>query len=287
MILCTVLAVIFAVASVLSVSTDLFSIVPQSVFYVLYICSAIAMFTAVWAIVKFLKSGVHKRKINGLLCKNKYTAKLADDAVYRTVAMTYLSFGVNAAMGLAKAAAGIFLRSYWLITFAAYYILLCVIRMFLLKTNRSIGGINDKNLRETAEWKAYGICGFLFMAMTVILQGAIVLILKDGHGFKYEGFLIYAVAAYDFYCLISSIVYMVRKSTDHTPVIRAIKIIKLSTSLVSMLSLQTAMFASFGNGGDFQSKMNFIVGTSICVLIFLLGMFMVFNSRRKIKKNEV
>ncbi len=287
MILCTVLAAVFAAVSVLSVSTDLLAAVPQGVFYVLYICSAIALFTAVWAIVKFLKSGVHKRKINGLLRRNEYTAKLADDAVYRTVAMTYLSFGVNAAMGLAKAAAGIFLRSYWLITFAAYYILLCVIRMFLLKTNRSICGINDKKLRETAEWKAYGICGFLFMAMTVILQGAIVLILKDGHGFKYDGFLIYAVAAYDFYCLISSIVYMVRKSTDNTPVIRAIKIIKLSTSLVSMLSLQTAMFASFGNGGDFQSKMNFIVGTSICVLIFLLGMFMVFNSRRKIKKNEV
>lgn len=284
--LCIVLAAVFAAVSVISVSTDLLAAVPQNVFYVLYFCAAIALITAVWAIVKFLKSGVHKRKIHSVLHRNEYTAKLADDSVYRTVVMTYLSFGINAVMGLAKAAAGIFLNSYWLITFAAYYILLCVIRLLLLAANRRIAVLSDEKLCQTAEWRVYGICGCLFMAMIVVLQGVIVLILKNGQGFHYDGFLIYAVAAYDFYCLISSIVYVIRKRKEHTPIIRAIKTIKLSTSLVSMLSLQTAMFASFGGKEDFQAFMNFTVGTVICVLIFLTGLFMAVNAHRNIRRKS-
>ncbi|MDE5741669.1 MAG: hypothetical protein K2H90_04400, partial [Oscillospiraceae bacterium] len=169
---------------------------------------------------------------------------------------------------------GIFLPSYWLITLAAYYILLCVIRIFLLRANGRIVSVKDEKQRLLREWKAYGICGRLFMVMTLILNGAIVLIVKDGHGFRYNGFLIYAVALYDFYCLISSIVYITNRRKNHTPIIESIKTIKLSTSLVSMLSLQTAMFASFGGDLDYQTKMNFIVGTAVCVLIFLLGLFM-------------
>ena len=59
-----------------------------------------------------------------------------------------------------------------------------------------------------------------------------------------------------------------------------IKYIGFATFLVSMLSLQTAMFASFGHEMPLE---NLITGTSVCEILIVLGCTMIKVANKKLK----
>lgn len=148
------------------------------------------------------------------------------------------------------------------------------------------GQLNAERLM--AEWWIYRLCGILLLVLTVTLQGVIILIVEQGKAFVYEGTLIFVVALYDFYCLISSIVYMVRTRKRHTPVVVSIKTIRFATSLAAMLTLQTAMFASFGNELEMekQQMMNIMTGTGICGILILWGILMIRRSQKELRRRD-
>ena len=112
------------------------------------------------------------------------------------------------------------------------------------------------------------------------------MIVKEGNGFRYHGYLIFVVALYDFYCLTTSIVYLLKNRKAHSPAIMAIKYISLATSLVSMLSLQTAMFASFGEEMPLEEQqlMNLMTGTAVCGILVVLGIAMVMVANKRLKQ---
>ena len=77
---------------------------------------------------------------------------------------------------------------------------------------------------------------------------------------------------------------MVRTRKKHSPVVVAIKSVSFAASLVSMLSLQTAMFVSYGekNGSAMQNMMNLITGSAVCLLLLALGLIMTARSGAKL-----
>lgn len=151
---------------------------------------------------------------------------------------------MNILLALAKGAAGWLTTSWWLISLSAYYLILCILKFLLLQNSRQLTKLKNQSQRVQKEWKAYRICGLLFLVMTLVLLGVVILIVSEGNQFTYGKTLIFVVALYDFTCLISSIISIFRVRKQHTPTIVAIKMIGFATALVSMLSLQTAMFAS-------------------------------------------
>lgn len=282
---CCILAVVFSAAALIAVTTDIGSTFPPAVLYGVYSCAGIFLFLTVWAVVPFCRRVSPKRKLMELAQGSTLTARMANDFSFRTLTFTYASFALNIAFALAKGVAGWVSASWWLISLSAYYFVLCISKFLLLRNSRKLGQVKDQTLRVAQEWKAYRICGILFLLMTLVLLGVVVLIVLEGNQFIYYGILIFVVAMYDFYCLISAIVQMIRTRKQHTPTIVAIKTIGFATALVSMLSLQTAMFASFGadTGDDFKRWMNFIVGTVVCVLLCFMGIFMILQANKKIK----
>lgn len=225
---------------------------------------------------RIIKSAIHKNRLAGLLY---------DNYSLRTVVFAYGALGVNAFLALTKGAAGWYFGSDWLSTLAMYYLLLCVIRFTLLRASRKVTALTDQDARMRKEWKACRVCGEVFMGMTVILMGIVVLITAEGFTFVYDGLLIYAVAAYDFFCLTKAIVYMGKNRKNHTPLIVAIKSVNLAAALVSILSLQTAMFAAFGSDMEtvVQTRMNLATGAAVCMMIFLFGFFMAVHSKKRMK----
>ena len=209
-----------------------------------------------------------------------------DDFDYRVLTITHFSFVINVFFSVSKGIAGWFASSAWLITLAAYYLLLCISKVLLLRASRKIGKIENKQEQNIRQWRAYRLCGTILLFMTIVLQGVVVLLMKTKNQFTYNEILILAVAAYDFYCLISSIVYMAKNRKKHTPIIVAIKSVSFATSLVSMLSLQSAMFASYGGRGDVakQNIMNMATGSAVSVTLLGLGGIMIWRATKAIKK---
>ena len=211
---------------------------------------------------------------------------MLDDDTFRIISVGYGSLVFNSLLAVSKIVAGWWFSSEWLMVLAGYYLVLCVTKFLILRNSRADKEKSQGQSQIVKEWKAYRLCGCLLVVLSFALQGVAIMIVKEGNGFCYHGYLIFVVALYDFYCLITPIVYLVKKRKVHSPVIMAIKYISLATSLVSMLSLQTAMFASFGQEMTLENQqlMNLLTGTAVCGTLVILGIAMVMMANKALKQ---
>ncbi len=281
---CSLFAIVTAAAALILVSTDYGKILSPIILYVVYACSGVAAALEVWAVIAAARNGSPLKMFSDAVHRLDFTGKLYDDYSFRTVSFAYPSLVINLIFAATKGAAGWWFSSWWFVSLAAYYGLLCMMKFALLRASRRITAIQNQTQRTLKEWKAYRFCGILLMCMTIILQGMVILILKESQTFTYDGLLIYAVATYDFYCLTIAIIYMVKNRKKHSPIIVAIKSVSVAASLVSVLSLQTAMFASFGASQEnLQQLMNLLTGTGVCILLLLFGLYMVLHAGKQMK----
>ena len=106
----------------------------------------------------------------------------------------------------------------------------------------------------------------LFLFMAVVLSGAVICCKIRKAGKNYPGFMIYAVAAYTFYKIIMSTIQVIKVGKRRSPLLSITRRIGYIDACVSILTLQTAMFASFSSGEEqFIKLMNGEHGERWCV----------------------
>lgn len=272
-------ALLFSAASIVLCTPWGEKILPKSLVYVIDCSAAVFLTAAVWQLALVFRKAALKDRFLRTVHHTQVTGRLYDDLTFRTMVLGYLSMGANFIFALTKAAAGWCSASSWLLALALYYLALCIAKAVILYRG-------SKGEKGAAEWKTYRLCGILLLFMTLTLQGIMILIVEQGRSFIYQGNLIFVIALYDFYCLISSIVYMVRTRKRHAPLIVSVKTISFATSLTAMLTLQTAMFASFGSemeGGQ-QQRMNIMTGTAICTVLIVWGIRMICRAQKELQK---
>ena len=96
-----------------------------------------------------------------------------------------------------------------------------------------------------------------------------------------------AVALYTFYTTIMAVVNLVRDRKSGSPVMAAARGVNLAAALVSMLSLETAMLTQFNDGSKdafFRRAMIGSTGGAVCVLVTVMGLYMVIHATRRIRK---
>lgn len=213
-----------------------------------------------------------------LLYANEHSKRYLTEIPFRVTISLYLSLGVNLAYATFKLIAGIVYSSFWFGAVAVYYIMLSVMRFLMLRHMR----MKNRDIRQ--EYKQYRTCGCMLFALNLALTGVFYQMIHSGRSYYYPGTLIYAVAAYAFYSLNASIVGLIRFRKMHSPAISASKVIGLSAALVSMFTLQTAMFVSFGGEMEFQRIMNSATGGGICFIVFGMAVIMVVDANRKLKE---
>lgn len=134
------------------------------------------------------------------------------------------------------------------------------------------------------EYKKYSFCGYLLLILTIALVGMSVYMIHDGKVTVYSCHIIYAAAGYTFYNFITAIVNIVKYRKLNNPIYSVNKIIALTTALVSVFSLQTAMFAVFGKNSIQQRQMNILTGFVIFIIIIIMALFMIIYGKYCIKK---
>lgn len=280
------LTIIFSLLAIVLSTLEYNSILGIVMSYATYCLAMFFIIVETWVLVQFFRKATLKKRLSDVAHRTEITARIYDDFTFRTIMSGHLSMLMNLFFVLTKAVAGWYYSSSWLCVLALYYLVLCVIKAIILQNSRKRRNGEKELDRLQREWKIYRLCGILLLLMMLTLQGIIILIVEQGKTFFYYGTLIFVVAMYDFYCLISSIVYMVRTRKKHTPVVVSIKTINFATSLVAMLALQTAMFASFGHDLDIkmQQMMNIMTGTGICVILIVWGTVMICRSQKELKK---
>lgn len=203
------------------------------------------------------------------------------DVRFRTEISLYMGFVINLLYIVMKMASGIYYRSVWFISVAVYYILLAVMRFLLFRR----GKVRTAGNHQEAELKRYRMCGIILLLMNQALTGIVVFMVHQNKSYDYPGVLIYAMAAYSFYCVIIASVNVIKFRRHGSPVLSAAKVINLVSAMVSILSLETAMVTRFGDKDDFSFRqtMTGATGGGVCIFVLGIAVYMIVKSSLQLK----
>lgn len=222
------------------------------------------------------------KKVRGRVYENQYAGRYLTDAVYKNKIGLYISLLINLLYVGTNGVSAVVYRTRWFAIFAIYYGIMAVMRFLLVRYvgKNSIGESRMGELRRSRT------CAYILMTINITLSGVVLMMAYYDRGFKYQGFLIYVMALYTFYTTINAIINLVKYRKYHSPVMSVTKIIKLASSLFSMLFLETAMFAQFGQEMQEKSKRIMIMATGAGISVIVVGMsvFTIVRATKEIRK---
>lgn len=249
--------------------------------YVAYTLSAYAMVITVTGmadVIRLIRRGIENHPFVRKALSIPILEKYLKEAEFRTETSLYQGFFINLLYVALKFFSGVYYGSVWFGSLAVYYLLLAIMRFSLLRY------VRRRRDDRVSGWKRYRFCGIVLLFMNQALAVNVVIVVKQNKGFEYAGFLIYAMALYAFYAVITSAINVVKFRKYGNPVMSAAKVINLTAALVSVLSLETAMLAQFG-GDDvmFRQIMTSSTGAGVCVLVLGMAVFMIAKSTKVLK----
>lgn len=271
---------------ILSVAETIFGYFPFAIEIVIYVAAAISLFFACFYLVQDMKRGV--KGIARLVIEGNMLAnRVYSDYWYRTILFTSFSFLLNLFYAASNGVYAVISHSPWMGTFAAYYIFLSIMRYGIIKYDRKLSKEEDGGDLGLQEVKVYRNTGILLSLITIALGGAVILLVNREGGKSYPGYMIFVVAMYTFYKVIISVVNIIRVRKMRSLLLVTIRNIGYADALVSVLSLQTAMFGAFGKDSDIDpALMNGITGICVCVMILAIGIYMIRSAGRQRKRYE-
>lgn len=252
--------------------------------YVSYALSAYAVMitsTGIAGIIEAAKNGWGEIPLLKKIRSHPLGNKLLGDVVFRSEVTLRGGLVMNLLYAALNMYSGVRYQSAWFVSLAFYYILLSVMRGLL------VGRIHKTPVGQdiSSELRSYRTCGIVLLLMNQALAGIVIYIVNQNRGFTYSGVLIYAMAAYTFYITISAIVNVVKFRKRGSPILSAAKVISLTAALVSMLALETAMLAQFGeNQPEFRRIMTGASGGAVCVFVLGMAVYMIVRSTNQLKK---
>ncbi|MBQ2724902.1 MAG: hypothetical protein IJF78_04250 [Clostridia bacterium] len=220
--------------------------------------------------------------IRGKVYSNRYANRYLTDPAFKNHVSLYISLGINLLFAAVNAVSAAVYSTAWFVIFAVYYAIMSVMRFLLLRyVNRnSIGQSRVGELRRSR------LCAYILMLVNLILTGAVLMMVTFGRGFSYRGILIYVMALYTFYITISAVIDLLRYRKLGSPVMSVSKIITFAQALVSMLFLETAMFAQFGEAmaPENQRLMIMLTGGGIAVTVVVMAVWVIVRNTKEIRK---
>ena len=193
------------------------------------------------------------------------------------------SLMVNFIYGIFRLGTGIYYHSEWFITFAVYYLFLFFMKASLiLSVKKEDFG---KNLEK--EYQKLKATGVTLLFLNIVLSGIIILMIHQKEIISYPGYLIYIVAIYDFYLIITAFINVFKYRHQTSPILSASKFINLTVAMISMLSLEVAMIYQFGDNDEtFRLTMVACTGFAIVIINSIMAIYMIVKAKKNLKKLE-
>ena len=277
-----IMILLVPIATVLLVGSMVFIGTESVIAYISYVLAAYTL--TVWCfkipyLIKFFKT---------FKDENKYARRWQDDTRLRVNVSLYGLLAWNVLYGLFQLWLGFYHHTFWFYSLGAYYICLGVMRFFLARhTTRYAPGE-----RMQTELKKYRACGIVFLVMNLALALIIFFMVYWNRTFEHHMITAIAMAAYTFTALTTAIINVIKYRKYNSPVFSASKAISLAAALVSMLTLESTMLTTFGDGTMTVVAQKWMLGATggaISVLIVATAIYMIVVGSKKLKelKSEV
>ena len=214
--------------------------------------------------------------------ENKYYLKYKEDVNLRINISLYASLVLNISYSVFQLCLGLYHNSFWFYSMAVYYILLSLVRFYLVNYTKQYKP-GDKVLLE---YKKYNFCGWIMLLMNTAVTVIIFFIIRFDRTFYHHQITTIALAAYTFLTFSLSIYNFVKYRKYNNPVYSAAKTINLICACVSMMTLTTTMLTTFGSDDilEFKKVLLGIVGGLVSVFILATSIQIIVYTRKKIKE---
>lgn len=240
--------------------------------YVIYALSAYSL--TIWIIVlpkivRAVKSGRLVQKLTSFDVVKKYRSDLA----FSCSVSIYKGTAVNFLYVVFRVAVGVIYASVWFISLAVYYLVLGVLRLYLI--------ISYRNRTDESSIKCYCRTALMLFLLNIPIGGMIVLMVRTNSGYSYPGYVIYVSALYTFYTIIRSAINIVKYRRLGDPILSAAKVLDLIAAMMSVLGLQTAMLTQFNsNGESFRRLMNALTGSAVWLTVIITAVYMLIHGKK-------
>lgn len=250
--------------------------------YIVYVLSFYTL--SVFTLYCILVLPGNFRQIRQRIYDHPLGNRFMTDRAFRTHVTLYLSLTVNLLYVALNLVSWHLFQSWWFMVLAVYYAIMSIMRFLLVRFFRT-QKIGTGLMRE---WKRSRLCACILLLVNLSLSGAVLMILYNSNGYDYPGILIYVMAMYTFYATTHAIVSIIKYRKQGSPVISTAKVVSLSAALVSMLNLETAMFAQFGQEMPLKSQqlMIMLTGAGVSIIVISLSVILIITATKAIRREE-
>ena len=214
--------------------------------------------------------------------ENKYMKKWFSDVHLRMNVTLYGSLIWNIAFAIFQLGLGFYHKSFWFYSMFAYYVMLGVMRFFLVNHTRKY----KANEETKIEIKKSIICGYLLIAMNLALAVIVFFMVYWNRTFYHHMITTIALAAYTFFTFTFAIINLVKYRKYKSPVYSSAKTISLIAGAVSMLTLESTMLTTFGTTESplFGQIMLSLTGVAVIGFAITMAIIMIVKGNKQRKE---
>ena len=214
--------------------------------------------------------------------ENKYIQKILSDVHLRIKISLYGLLIWNGAFAIFQLGLGFYHGSLWFYSMSAYYIILAIMRFFLLSHTR----MYKQNEEIEKELKRYYVCGWMLLLINLALSVIIFFIVYWNRTFVHHEITTITLATYTFTTFTFAIINSIKYKKYNSPVYSASKTITLISACVSMLTLETTMLTTFGGEDSpiFRQIILGLTGLAVSVFTITMAIIMIVKGAKQLKK---
>ena len=204
--------------------------------------------------------------------------KKLSDIKFRTELFLKLGVIINVGFASYNIFTGILYRSVWFGGVAIYYIMICLIKFFLIYRGfeRKTGDI-----REIYDFRT---CSIMLLVLNLTIAILICQMIWQNKSHLYGESVIYVAAIFTLFRLSAAIIDTLRLRKFHSPTLYAAKALSLSVALMSFFSLQTALLDRINTDMSVKRGLNIVTGSVVGVAVATIALKSLLKAEKHLKK---
>lgn len=193
----------------------------------------------------------------------------------RTLKTAFVSLTFNIVFSAYHLILGVLSRSWWLITLGAYYLVLSMIRFYVLTTQK----------QRTSTMRFVGV---LLLILSIPLAGTVILAVVKDRGQTLHEIVMIAMATYAFAKITLATINLIKARKYNSAKHLMLRNISLADAFVSIFALQRSMLVSFGEmKASHIMLFNILTGTAVWLIVLLLGINLIGGKTITMAKSKI
>lgn len=176
----------------------------------------------------------------------------------RTLRLALASLIFNIMFAIYYLIVGLIETSWWMLNLWLYYLILSIVR-FVVICSKSKECISR-------------FTGWMLIVLAISLMGMVMLSITKDRGHHFHMIIMIGIATYTFAKITIATINLFKSRRSNSVTLITLRNISFADAFVSIFALQRSMLVTFEGMTEMEIvTMNTILGSVICVIVFLLG----------------